>query len=481
MRKLGLKTVILLGMMAISTVVKAQPSEVVVGDDKTSNLAIGIYNNNFAFVKDTRSVSFNMGENLLAFEGVAKELQPASVRIKAAGVEVLEQNYDYNILSYVNLVQAFAGKKVKTVVQNPITGENVFGTAKLLSSEYGTPVLEFDYGIDPAFPGRIVFDGVPENMRKKPTMIASLKSADAGIKDVEIAYLTRGISWKADYVADVNNDNTFDLRGFITLTNNSGVDYKNAFVQLIAGNVNLERGGGVQPAPRMMAKSLSMDTFGGAVNESMPAHETMSSADYHLYSLPLATTIKDKQTKQVALLSKQSVKFEKKYELHSPLGLYFHSRESEFLKQNPTIAFKIVNRLENNLGLPLPSGLVRFYEKDSKGNAQFMGESRIEQTAVGQEAELSLGQSFDVFVSGKISEVREISKEIREFSVEIEFNNAKDEDKKVEFLQNIGNHFELLSFSIPSVKKNANTLKWVVDLPAKEKATLRFEVRVFNK
>jgi hypothetical protein len=131
--------------------------------------------------------------------------------------------------------------------------------------------------------------------------------------------------------------------------------------------------------------------------------------------------------------------------------------------------------------VPLPQGIVRFFEKDSSGNTQFLGESRIEQTAVGQEAELRLGRSFDIFVSGKLSEAKDISREIREYSVEVEFNNAKGEDRKVEFLQSMGNRFEVLSSSIPSTRKNANTLSWQVDVPANGKSTLTFSVRVHNR
>lgn len=172
-------------------------------------------------------------------------------------ISVIEQNYNYNLLTPVNIVNESVGKTVKTALYDEKTGTTVFDQAKILDSNYGNPILQFSYGIETHFPGRLIFDSLPENLTSKPTLSADLEAGQAGDNRLELAYLTRGLSWKADYVADITGADSLNLKGWITLTNESGADYKNALVQLVAGNVNLVS----QVQPRAMPMMYAAKWF----------------------------------------------------------------------------------------------------------------------------------------------------------------------------------------------------------------------------
>lgn len=465
-----------IGLALAAGGVAAAEGEILVGSEQNSVMQVSIYNNNLAFVKDTRNVTLGQGANSIAFEGVAAQMRPETALLLGDGIRVVEQNYDYDLLDANNLLESSIGETVKTALYNEQTGQTTFGKAKVLNSNYGSPVLQFSYGVETNFPGRIVYEKLPANLRVKPTLVINLDSVSAGSKPLELAYLTNGLSWKADYVADLKADNKLALNGWITLNNESGTDYKNAEVQLIAGSINQVAAPRPVMARMMKAAGAVMDSF--AVNESasMPASEAF--ADYYLYTLPVKTTLKDKQTKQVSLLSRENVSFGKEYRLVSPLYIGVNARQNEFKKANPEVIIKLNNRQEDNLGIALPEGTVRFYENDSRGDVQFIGESRLEQLAKGEEAELQIGKAFDVYAAGKVTDVRKISKDVSEADLEITFNNVKAEAVEVKFEQNFSNSWEILSESLQSAKKNADTAVWTLQLPADGKTVLKFKVRV---
>ena len=254
------------GLILAASETPASEGEVLVGDGQNTATRVSIYNNNLAFVKDTRNVSLTKGVNAIAFEGVASQMRPETALLLGDGIRVIEQNYDYDLLNADNLLKNSVGKTVKTALYNEQTGQTYFDSAKVLNSNYGSPVLQFSYGVETNFPGRIVYEKLPDNLRVKPTLVINLDSASGGVRPLELAYLTNGLSWKADYVADLKEDNKLTLNGWITLNNESGTDYKNAEVQLIAGNVN--QVAAVRPVMARMLKASGAVTDAYAVNES---------------------------------------------------------------------------------------------------------------------------------------------------------------------------------------------------------------------
>ena len=279
-------------------------------------------------------------------------------------------------------------------------------------------------------------------------------------------------------MADITGADSLNLKGWITLTNESGADYKNALVQLVAGDVNLVSQVQPRAMPMMYAAKMVRNAEMAMADSAAgtPAQEAL--ADYYIYTLPFKTTITDKQSKQVSLLSKDDVKFAREYRLTSPLYLWPNMRESEFVRQNPDVIFKLTNDKASNLGEPLPKGVVRFYENDKSGKVQFLGESSLKQLAAGDNAELKIGQSFDIAVKGKVTGVKSIAKNISEADAEIKFNNAKDKAETVVFEQGFNSNWEVVGESLKHEKKNASTAVWKVSVPAKGQAVLTYKVRL---
>lgn len=479
----AIKNMLALSFVLLSSapLCQAAETEKIIDSAQNTKMEISIYNNNLAFVRDVREVDLTGGANKVAYVGVSSQIRPETAMLWGKGIEVLEQNYNYNLLTPMNILQGSIGKTVKTALYNEQTGTTAYDTAVILDGSYNKPVLKFSYGIETDFPGRIIYEEVPTGLRTKPTLVVDLiNQASAGSQALELSYLTSGLSWKADYVADLKPNDTLSLNGWITLKNDSGIDYNNASVQLIAGSVNQVTP--EYPRPMLMARSFkganlemaSMDSAAG-----MASSEAF--ADYYLYSLPLKTTIHDKQTKQVSLMVKEHVKYVKEYKLTSPLYMSFNADENEFTKANPEVVYKLNNVKADGLGIALPQGTIRFFEADSKGNQQFIGESNLTQLADGEKTELNLGQAFDLFATGKITNIKKISDKISEVSVEVIFNNAKNSDEEVKFVQNFNSNWEILLENIKSDKKNAYASEWVIKIPAHGKEVLKYNLRLSKK
>ncbi len=456
---------------------------------ESKNLEISIYNNNLALVKDTRDVHLQKGANNVAFEGVAAQIKPESVLFAGDGISVKEYNYDYDLLTNQNIIEKSVGKTVKTVIQNPTTGENIFDKARIISANGGMPVLEFSYGIEPQFDGRLVFENLPENLHNKPTLAANITSVSDGVHELMLAYLTGGISWKTNYVANVNGADTLDLNGWVAINNRSGIDYKDAKVQLIAGDVNqVYDGGAARPmyATRMMAKAMVNDAV--ALEAAGAAPQQISG--YQLYTLPDKTDIKDNQTKQVILIEKNKVKYAKEGRLYSALYLG-GDYQSSFEKLHPDMYYIMKNTDEDNLGLPLPAGVVRFYENDDNGSMQFIGENSIGHIAKGEKIELNLGSFFNIFADGKVLKINKVSEKkiadivngcrkatiVRNYDAEVTFNNGGKTAERIIFKQSINQNSKVISESIKGNLKDVNNYEWVINLAADSEAKLTFTVQ----
>ncbi len=460
-------------------------------DDNIKNLEISVYNDNLALVKDTRDIKLILGNNDIAFEGVASQIKAESVMILGKNINVLEQNYNYDLITPQNILEKSIGHNVKTVVQNPTTGENIFNKAKILSAIGSSAVLEFDYGIETDFSGRLVFEQLPKNLQQKPTLMAKIYSPQTGIQELELAYLTNGISWKSNYVARIIDNNHLNLTSWVAINNTSGADYNNAQIQLVAGDVNQVKETGLMTNRVMMAKAVAMETTDAM---AMGAGRSEQLSSYHLYTLPNKADIKDNQTKQVSLFERFNVLYKKEGRLSS--SLYFNNGyKAEFEKNHPFVYYIINNTKADGLDIPLPAGTIRFYENDSMDNMQFIGENNINHTAKGEKLELKLGKMFNVYVNGKIVDVNEVSKNktgvannncynadvIKDYVVKVEFNNGGNDDVNVVFAQNIGQDSEIIDENIKGELKNINQYEWKVPISKNNKTDLKFTVRVKSK
>lgn len=365
-----------------------------------------IYNQNLALIKSTQLVDLKKGINEVLFEEVARQMRPQSAFIYGTAVKVLEQNYDYAGINYINMLNANIGKEVKTVRENPQTGTNIYEKAILLAVDGMSPVLKFDYGIETNFNGRVVFDSVPFGLNSEPVLKAKVEVSEAKKTELNLAYLSSGFSWQADYVAKVNDDKTISLLGRAAITNNSGSNYENATINLIAGDVNAVQ---TVMQPRMYKMAMMNTMARGAVMEDAVVEAVMdapsSLAGYYVYKIPQKTSLKDGQLKQVSFLDASSVKYKKHGVINSTL--YFGTAKSFYKDVHPQVVYNFANNADDGLGMPLPQGKVSFYDLDDMGALQFIGENMIDNKAEGQKVTLELGKFFDVYAMGQIKSIKE--------------------------------------------------------------------------
>jgi len=336
----------------------------------------------------------------------------------------------------------------------------------------GQVVLKIGDRIEATPPGRLVYSAVPANLRDRPTLVVKLASQQAGDVPVDLSYLTRGLSWSADYVAELAPDEkTINLNGWVTLTNMSGIAYNDAKLQLVAGEVNQ-----YQPQPPMPMVE------GMAAADGMRREKMVSEAafEYHLYSLDRPTTLKENQTKQVALLAAEAVPVTKQYVLVNvaQLGGNYGAKVGETQRVNAEVRVKLKNDDASHLGLPLPSGVVRVYKADGDGDALFVGEDHIDHTPKNEEVDLMLGRAFDVTARGKQVNYERISDNVFENSYEIEVKNAKKEPVTVTLREFVPGDWKMLEESVKHEKVDASTAEWQLQVPAEGSAKLTYKVRI---
>jgi hypothetical protein len=446
------------------------PGEAVSVATDREAMAITVYNDNLALVKERRKVRLPAGPVRLSLREVSGQMRPETALLKSVGggpITLIEQNFDFDLLTPEKLLEKYVGRRVGVVRSHPTTGEERTEQATVLAANNGT-VLRFADRIETGVPGRIVYPDVPPNLRDRPTLSVLLEGA-GGQQSLELSYLTGGISWKADYVANLTPDGrAMDLAGWVTLTNRSGAAYADAALQLVAGTVNRVR----PPQPRM---AYGMPAPAPLAMKSEAAEEPLM--DYHLYSFERPTSIEDNQTKQLALLSARAIPVRHEY-LLTGSEYYYRGRHGQISRKlKPAILLEFENK-GGQLGKPLPGGVVRVYAKDSKGAAQFVGEDRIEHTAKNEKVKLKIGEAFDITADRKQTSFKKIADTVAEAAFSIEIRNAKDEDVTVRVQEPLPGDWEILQESHPHNKESARIAAWNIVVPKDGKTVLDYTVRV---
>lgn len=451
---------------------------------------VTIYNQGFGLIKEQRSFDLKQGRQTVAVENVAAMIEPSSVGIKSLtdpnSIEVLEQNYQYDLISPIAILNKAVGKHIRFVRVLPngnkevLSGILVSSPTAIVGTENGPNqtwngmVIKTDDGrivLNPT--GEIEVDSIPEGLISRPTLLWDLNSTKAGANNVELSYLTRGITWNADYVLTLDgNETTADLKGWVTLNNNSGATYKDAKLKLLAGDVqraveNQPRGGGFGGAAQMK----TADT--GFAEEAL--------FEYHLYTLQRPATVRDREIKQLSLLEGKGVKTEKKLIVDSVRDFgVFYPNEGEIgtgiLK--PMVRIEFVNSKENQLGMPLPQGKVKVYQRDKSGSVQMLGEDSIQHTPRDERVSLFVGRSFDVVSERKRTNFQWLDNNHRhireEFSIEI--RNRKELPTRVYVLERHYGDWSISAKNMEFTKLDSNTLQFVVDPKAGESKTITYTV-----
>lgn len=462
--------------LAVTIPVAAEESRSTLDDQKS--VAVTIYNENLALVKDQRKIQLGSGQNTLAFRDVSAQMRPETALLRSLSspgkLSVIEQNFDFDLLTPQKLLEKFVGKSVGVIKTNPATGAETTEQAQVLAANNGV-VLKMSDRIETGIPGRIVYSDVPANLRDRPTLVMSLNNSGAAQQDVELSYLSGGLGWKADYVAELNPaDDKMDLSGWVTLTNTSGASYRNAKLQLVAGDVNR-----VQDERRLVRAMSKMEM--APAPAAQMAEESL--LEYHLYTLDRPTTIAENQTKQVSLLSAAQVPVRKELLLRGADYYYSSSYGELGQKMKVGVFVEFDNKESARLGMPLPKGIIRVYKKDGAGNAQFVGEDSIDHTPKNEKVRLKLGEAFDVTADKKQTDFKKLPNPTKgttmfESAYEIVLKNAKKEAVTVTVQEPIPADWKIIKSSHAYEKAASNTAVWRIDVPAEGKTTLTYRVQV---
>lgn len=432
------------------------------------DVAVTIYSDGNALVQDTRQMVLPTGVSRQDFKDVSSNIRPETVRLSAAGTSIVEQNYDYDLLSPRALMEKAVGQTITLVRTNPGTGAETREQAKVLASNDGV-VLQVGDHIevlrDDGLPVRVLFASLPPNLRARPTLSVTLDTRSGGPRPVTISYLTNGLGWSADYVALFDEGKgTIDVQGWVTLRNDGNTPFVNADTVLVAGNPGGQPNGGRGLAP----------------GRSAAGTETAARAqlgDYYLYPISHRTTIAANQQKQVSFLNVSAVPARKGYEYRSS----WLDTQSE--AQSASTVLNFSSSAQGGLGDALPAGTVRVYMRDAKGQPQFIGENMIDHTPMGSALAIKTGDAFDVKVKPVVTERTRLSAGRWRTQMTYTLTNARPGAVSVDVVQQGLDWFRddtrITAQSLPSDRRSSNEAVWHVPVPANGSATLTvtFETR----
>jgi hypothetical protein len=442
--------------------------------DDQVDLAVTVYNSDIALVRDVRAIDIARGTADLQFMDIAATVNPATVHFRSltepSSVGVLEQNYEYDLLEPDKLLRKYVGRTV-TLVRRQQDGREEEVQAHLISYN-NQPVWKIGNEIITGLSAdHIRFPEVPGNLFSRPTLIWTLANTGAARHRVEASYLAGQLAWNADYVLTVaRDDKAADLDGWVTVRNGSGTAFRNATLQLVAGDLNRVR--------QVLGRAVAGDARLEAVAAASPMAQE-SFADYHLYTLGRKTTVNNNQTKQVSMLNATSFPVLKRYVVN---GQHFYYRNVQNpgapLKDIVQVFYQLKNEEKAGLGLPMPAGVVRVYQADSRGGLQFVGEDRINHTPKDETLNLKIGNAFDVVCERKQTDFERISTNVYEMEFEITLRNHKASAVAVEVNEPIGGTWRMLSSSHAWTKTDAWAAQFVAPVAKDGTSVVRYRVRV---
>lgn len=462
----------------------AGKDERIADTSQQKEVAITIYGNNLGFIKDTRRVGLARDFNQLIWLDVAKQIRPETARLRNPahfrGFRVQELSFDLDLLTPGKLLERYIGREVTVIRANPATGEESREAAIVLSANNGG-VLKYADRVEIGNPhlDRLAFSAVPERLHDKPGVAISFVNPVAGEQNLELSYLTTGLSWRADYAVELNErEDHADIHGWATVTNQSGTGYLNATLQLVAGDVNQVRQGA--PVPRHAMAMAKMAEAADLKPEPL--------LEYHLYTLDRPITLAENQIRQVGLMSATRIPVKKELVLMGS-DYYYSGKFADIgQKLKPAVLLEFRNKGEG-LGIPLPAGIARMYKKDSRDHIQFVGEDQVDHSAAGEIVRLKPGNAFDVTVERKQTDFRRLAGEglkdsqegnTFESAFEILLRNARKETVTVTVREPIPGDWQVISESQAHSRVSSNMAEWKVIVPAGGHNALNYRVRVKN-
>jgi hypothetical protein len=436
------------------------------GPEGRQDVGLTVYNNNLSLVRERRSVPVRRGVYRLRFEGVTSGIDPTTVSLQArgGGLRIVEQNYEFDLISQAALMQKYVGREVGYRTQ-----DGALGRARLLAANDGY-TYEMDGKIVFQLPGPIVLDAVPQELSARPTLVWTLEGERDGTQEVETAYLSGGLSWRADYVLRLDADEKRGaLTGWVTLENQSGASFENASLKLVAGDVN---------RVRREIRPLSVKaTEAAALNTGVQFQEE-SFFEYHLYTLERRADLKDRQQKQILFFDADRVGVDKGYTFQSQPHYFQAGFRAPEGTEHIDVTLRFRNSKDNGLGLPIPAGVLRVYKEDREGAPQFLGENQVRHTPKDETLEFAVGRAFDLVGEHEQVDYKRVGERVTEVEYRVKLRNHKDEAVSIQVLENFYGDWEILSSSHRAVKETSRRARFDVQVAADQETVLTYRVRI---
>jgi hypothetical protein len=458
-------------LMAAATAVTAQQPRRS-GADQRQQVMITVYNQDFGLVREVRTMDLGRGPGEIEFRDVAGQIEPYTVSVRALDgrrLRVLEQNYRYDLLSPEQLLRKYVGRTITVYRWTSTKGVEEPVQAEVLSVNQA-PILRIGNEITYGVSGRMAFPEIPENLIAEPTLVWLLDAAE-GRRTVEVSYLTKGMTWRADYVMVVNDaDTRADLTGWVTLDNRSGASYQNAQLKLVAGDVQRVRDeiGRARSAPQAMRVLAEADQL--MTEEGL--------FEYHLYTLQRPTGVLNNEQKQVTLLEASGIALQKRLVLAGDPYRYRTQLGDMASNEKVSVFLEFTNSESSQLGMPLPKGIVRVYKADRAGAQQFIGEDRIDHTPRDETLRIKMGEAFDVVADRRQMEWRVTGSCESQSLWEIELRNRKTEPVEVDVLEPIAGDWTVLESSHAWQRVDARTFRFRVPVAVGDTTKISYRVRV---
>ena len=466
-------------MAALATVTFGQASEQTTTARDRQSVNITVYNSNLGLVRETRRLTLPSGRIALRFADVTAQIRPETVHLASltapSSLQILEQNYQYDLLNPAKLLDKFVGREITLVLRRYQNNTESFEPvqATLLSNNGGQVWrINGQIVINPTNISEMRFPDLPKNLVATPTLVWDVENTSAAAQTIEASYLTSGLSWRADYVLLVNADDTKgDLQGWVTLTNSSGATFEDARLQLVAGDVNRVSEYEQRPVDALRA---------AAMTKSEAQFQEQGFFEYHLYTLQRPATIRNSETKQVSLLEAAGFDVKKELVLNGQRYYYTgYNNPGQAIKEKVGVYMQFRNSQQNKLGMPLPAGTIRLYKKDDKGNQQFIGEDKIDHTPKDEDVRVKVGDAFDIVAERKQTDFKVLaSGHLYEYAYEIKIRNHKDGPVTVVVNEPIGGDWEMVTSTFEAKKTAAFAAQFNVPVAKDGEATLSYRVRI---
>ena len=462
----GLIAVLIISFVLSSNLLNKQ----VLVESKAKELEVTVYNQNLGVVKEYRDTFLHRGLNDVLYRDVASSIDTTSVKLSSVDgdINVLEQNYQYDLVSLQKILDKYVDKQITAYQIYGDKKELVEGT--LLSYSGNQIILkDADGNIKTLSSNNFVLPELPEGLITKPTLQWLIETEDERNHTLELSYMTFGMNWRADYVLVSNEDDTLlDLNGWVTINNNAGTTFEDASLKLVAGDVHRAQTYDYENMPSYVLK----DSI--AIGGSQFVEEGLF--EYHMYDLQRKTTLKNNEQKQVSLLESAGIGVKKEYVYDDMSGWWWYGSDYSGAEKNIDVYLKFKNSESNNLGLPLPAGIIRVFKEDSEGMLQFIGEDSIDHTPKDETLEIEMGEAFDVVGERKQMDYNTLGNWY-EYEWEVELRNHKDEDITVTVVERTGGDWNIVEENHNHVKESNNVIKWYVPVGANTNSTLSYTIR----